>query len=48
MFDISTKIGDTTSDSLLNQPNYRLLRRDHKKGAGGLIAYVRADWFTLN
>ena len=47
MFDIlflsETKIDDTTSDSLLNQPNYRLLRRDRKKGAGGLIACVIAD-----
>ena len=51
MFDIlfisETKIGDTTSDSLLNQPNYRLLRRDLKKGAGGLMRmYVQTYQYT--
>ena len=51
MFDIlfisETKIGDATSDSLLNQPNYRLLRRDLKKGAGGLMRmYVQTYQYT--
>ena len=28
------------SDALLSQPGYKIMRRDRKKGAGGLIAYV--------
>ena len=47
MFDIlflaETKIDNTVSDAFLSHPGFRLIRRDRKKGAGGLIAYVRDD-----
>ena len=47
LFDIffisETKLDGTTSDSFLQQPGYRTIRRDRKKGAGGLIAFVRED-----
>ena len=47
LFDIlfisETKLDSTTSDFFLRQPGYRTIQRDHKKGAGGLIAFVRED-----
>ena len=47
LFDIlfisETKLDGTTSDSFLQQPGYRTIRRDRTKGAGGLIAFVRED-----
>ena len=47
MFDIlfiaETKIDKTTSSSLISQPGFRTVRKDCKKGAGGLLAYIRAD-----
>ena len=47
LFDIpfisETKLDGTTSDSFLQQPWYRTIRRGRKKGAGGLIAFVRED-----
>ena len=38
MFIAETKIDSTVSDALLSQPGYKIMRRDRKKGAGGLIA----------
>ena len=32
-----------SSSNLLTQPGYRYIRRDRKKGAGGLIAFIRED-----
>ena len=47
LFDIlfisETKLDGTTSDSFLQQPGYCTIRRDRKKGASGLIAFVRED-----
>ena len=47
MFDIlfiaESKIDPTTSTTLLAQPGFRLVRRDRKKGGGGLLVYIRAD-----
>ena len=45
MFDLSfiaeTKIDKTVSSSLLSQSGFRIVRKDRKKGAGGLLAYIR-------
>ena len=47
MFDIlfiaETKIDKTVSSSLLSQSGFRIVRKDRKKGAGGLLAYIRTD-----
>ena len=43
LFISETKLDGTTSDSFLQQPGYRTIRRDRKKGFGGLIAFVRED-----
>ena len=47
MFDIlfiaESKIDSTTSTTLLAQPGFRLVRRDRKKGGGGLLVYIRVD-----
>ena len=52
MFDIlfiaETKLDSSFSASCLNQPGFRLVRRDRKKGGGGLLAYVRADLSIYN
>ena len=47
MFDIlfisEAKTNNNVSSSLLAQPGFRIVRKDRKKGAGGLGAYIRAD-----
>ncbi|XP_022809244.1 uncharacterized protein LOC111346205 [Stylophora pistillata] len=47
MFDIlfigETKLDGSYSSSLLYHPGYRIVRRDRKKGAGGLMAFIRED-----
>ena len=47
MFEISflveTKIGSTVSSHLVSHPGFRTIRKDRKKGAGGLLAYIRND-----
>ena len=43
LFIAETKIDSTFSSNLLTQPGYRYIRRDRKKGAGGLIAFIRED-----
>ena len=47
MFDIlfiaESKVDSTISTTLLAQPGFRLVRRDRKKGGGGLLVYIRAD-----
>lgn len=40
LFISQTKLDGTTSDSFLQQPGYRTIRRDRKKGVGGLIAFL--------
>ena len=34
------KIDSTVSSSLFSHPLYRIVRRDRKKGAGGMLAYI--------
>ena len=47
MFDIlflaETKIDSTASSHLVSHPGFRTIRKDRKKGAGGLLAYIRND-----
>ena len=47
MFDIlflaETKIDSTVSSHLVSHPGFRTIRKDHKKGAGGLLVYIRND-----
>lgn len=43
MFIAETKIDNSFSGELLIQTGYRLIRRDRKKGARGLVAHVRED-----
>ena len=47
MFDIlflaETKIDSTVSSRLVSHPGFRTIRKDRKKGAGGLLAYIRND-----
>ena len=51
MFDIlfiaETKIDKTVSSSLISQPNFRLVRKDRKKGAGGLLAYIKSGLISV-
>lgn len=45
LFDIlaisETKLDSTYNTTLLQHPYYRILRRDRKKGGGGLLVYIR-------
>ena len=47
MFDIlflaETKIDSTVSSLLVSHPGFRTIRKDRKKGAGGLLAFIRND-----
>ena len=47
MFDIlflaETKIDSTVSSHLVSHPGFRTIRKDRKKGAGGLLVYIRND-----
>ena len=47
MFDIlflaETKIDSTVSSRLVSHPGFRTIRKDRKKGTGGLLAYIRND-----
>ena len=47
MFDIlflaETKIDSTVSSHLVSHPRFGTIRKDRKKGAGGLLAYIRND-----
>ena len=49
MFDIifpaETKIDSTVSSHLVSLPGFRTIRKDRKKGAGDLLAYIRNDLF---
>ena len=36
-----TKLNSTYNSSLLQHPHYRTLRRDRKKGGGGLLVYIK-------
>ena len=39
MFNAETKIDNSCAD-IFHHPNYRVIRRDRKKGAGGLMAFI--------
>ena len=47
MFDIlslaETKIDSSVSSHLVSHQGFRTIRKDRKKGAGGLLAYIRND-----
>ena len=47
LFDIlflaETKIDSSVSSHLVSHPGFRTIRKDRKKGAGGLLAYIRND-----
>ena len=43
LFIAETKIEGTFSNELLKHPGYGVIWRDRKKGAGGLITYIRDD-----
>ena len=38
-----TKIDSTVSSHLVSHPGFGTIRKDRKKGAGGLLAYIRND-----
>ena len=44
LFIAETKIDGSFTNYLLKQPGFRIVRRDRKKGAGGLIALIRDDF----
>ena len=41
LFIVETKIDKTVSSSLLSQSGFRIVRKDRKKGACGLLPYIR-------
>lgn len=41
LFISETKIDGSVAPSLLSSPHYRVIRRDKKRGAGGLMVYIR-------
>ena len=43
LFLAETKIDSTVSSHLVSHPGFRTIRKDRKKGAGGLLACVRND-----
>ena len=43
LFLAETKIDSTVSSHLVSHPGFRTFRKDRKKGAGGLLAYIRND-----
>ena len=43
LFLAETKIDSTVSSHLVSYPGFRTIRKDRKKGAGGLLAYIRND-----
>ena len=43
LFLVETKIDSTVSSHLVSHPGFRTIRKDRKKGAGGLLAYIRND-----
>ena len=36
-----SKIDNSVSNSLLRHSKYRIIRRDRKRGAGGILIYIR-------
>ena len=37
-----SKIDDSVSNDLISHPQYRILRKDRKRGAGGMLVYIRS------
>ena len=43
LFITESKINGTTSSSLFAHSQYRIIRRDRKRGGGGLLVYIRSN-----
>lgn len=43
LFIAESKIDSTVPNSLIAHPMYRIIRRDRKKGGGGILVYVRSN-----
>ena len=41
LFLSETKLDNSVSSTLLSNPHYRIIHRDRKRGAGGLLVYIR-------
>ena len=37
-----SKIDDSVSNNLISHPQYRIIRKDRKRGAGGMLVYIRS------
>ena len=37
-----SKIDDSVSNNLISRPQYRIIRKDRKRGAGGMLVYIRS------
>ena len=48
LFIAESKIDCSVSNSLFAHSNYRIIRRDGKKGAGGLLVYIRSSITALH
>ena len=47
LFIAESKIDCSVSNSLFAHLNYRIIRRDRKKGAGGLLVYIQSSITVL-
>ena len=43
LFITESRIDGTTTSSLFAHPQYRIIRRDRKRGGGGLLVYIRSN-----
>ncbi|XP_048585452.1 uncharacterized protein LOC125568087 [Nematostella vectensis] len=43
LFIAETKIDSTVPNSLFKHPDYRVIRKDKKKGAGGILVFIRSN-----
>ena len=43
LFLAETKVDSTVPSRLVSHPGFRTIRKDHKKGDGGLLAYIRNE-----
>ena len=46
LFLSETKLDKLVSSTLLSNPHYRIIRRDRKRGAGGVLVYIRNSVVT--
>ena len=42
LFIAESKLDGTVSNAILGHPEYKIIRRDRKRGAGGLMVYIRS------